>query len=168
MFIDERPSSLMPLAHGGEHLAGEVLLALGASFLRRTERPQKVKNIVTGLPVATAPFARTNEARALSRSLEKTIRSPRCPGRRSRALPRAIADAQTARSLVMIASMIPSGGEAGQVVAGELAPRLHIDAEAGSLARTVIWSPPRGCRSPASVDDRRGSTAGPPHRWYGS
>ncbi|MPM61718.1 hypothetical protein SDC9_108578 [bioreactor metagenome] len=74
IFMEERESCSMPLGSMPENIVPmKSFFTLGACFLRRTERPQKVKNIVTGLPVAAAPFARTNDASALSRSLEKTI-----------------------------------------------------------------------------------------------
>jgi hypothetical protein len=45
-----------------------------------TLSPQKVKNIVTFLPMAAAPFAITNEASALSRSsLNTTMVFPSAP-----------------------------------------------------------------------------------------
>ncbi|KAF5028382.1 hypothetical protein DSECCO2_659630 [anaerobic digester metagenome] len=74
MFILESPSFLLPRGIIMPNILDmKSFLTLTFSGLRKTFRPQKVKNMLTLRPMAAAALAMMNEAMALSRSPEKTM-----------------------------------------------------------------------------------------------
>ncbi len=111
-------------------------------FFLSTDNPQKVKNIVTVLPVAAAPFASTKDASALSMSFENTMKVAPFPSERAHgALPSAVA-VPAAPPFSISARIMPPWVS---IEASVFPVSAHQDftsrAKPGSVALTTIWSP---------------------------
>ena len=75
MFILDRVGLPAPRGIIQPNIRSMRVLRTGTACGRRSRfRPQKVKNIVTSLPMAAAPLAMMNAAIALSKSSLKTTR----------------------------------------------------------------------------------------------
>ena len=72
MFILDKTSFSAPLGINKAKILSIIPFLTETSGFLKIFKPQKVKNIVTSFPLAFAPFAIIKEARALSRSFEKT------------------------------------------------------------------------------------------------